>query len=49
MPSLLRFLGILAVLGGLAFGGMWALATFVEPKQRDMSVNVPAERLQPPR
>lgn len=49
MPSLFRFLAVIAVLGGVVYGGMWALATFVEPKPRDMSVTVPADRMQPAR
>lgn len=45
MPSLFRFLIVLGVLAGLAYAGMWALATFVEPTPREMEVQVPAERL----
>ena len=49
MPSLLRFLFVLAVLAGLGYGGMVALAVFVEPQTRVMSVPVPADRLNPVR
>ncbi len=42
MPTLFRFLSIVAILGGIAYGGIWALATFVQPEQREMKVNVPA-------
>ena len=45
MPTLFRFILVLAVLGGLAFAGMWALATFVEPQPREMSVTIPSSRL----
>jgi hypothetical protein len=42
--DVLRFLVILLVLGGLGYGGMWALVTFVKPEQREMRVVVPAEK-----
>ncbi|MDD9911275.1 MAG: histidine kinase [Ahrensia sp.] len=45
MPSLFRFLIFLAVLGGLAYGGMFALATFVEPNDREMRVKIPSKKL----
>ncbi|HEX8416156.1 MAG TPA: histidine kinase [Methylobacterium sp.] len=47
MPTLFRFLATLALLGGLVFAGMFALATFVEPTPREMSVTIPASKLQP--
>lgn len=45
MPSLFRFLMIVAVLAGLVYGAMIALVTFVEPQQRDMTQTIPASRL----
>lgn len=45
MPSLLRALIVIAALAGLVWSGMWALATFVEPTQREMTQTVPAARL----
>ncbi len=45
MPSLFRFLLIVAILGGIVWGGMQALVTFVEPQQRDMSQTLPASKL----
>ena len=45
MPSLLRFLTILAVLGGLGFGAVYALATFVKPATREMVTPVPLTRI----
>jgi predicted outer membrane lipoprotein len=45
LPSLIRFLAILGVLGAAAFGVMLALATFVEPQQREMTQAVPAQKL----
>jgi len=41
VPTLFRFLGFLAVLGLVGFGAMVALATLVEPEQREMSVPIP--------
>ena len=49
MPSLIRFVVVLGVLAGLAYGGMAALAFLVEPHTRPMSVTVPADRLDPQR
>jgi hypothetical protein len=47
VPSLIRFLVTIAVLAGLVWGGLWALATFVEPNQREMTVRIPANKLAP--
>ena len=47
MPTLLRFLFVLAVMGGLVFAGMFALATFVQPEPREMTVTLPNSRLAP--
>jgi len=45
MPTLLRFLFLLALLGGLAFIGMAALVAFVEPEPREMSQPIPPASL----
>ncbi len=45
MPSLIRFLVVIGVLAGLAYGAMLALVTFVEPQQREMTQGVPAQKL----
>ena len=47
VPTLFRFLAVIAVLAGLVFAAMFALATFVEPESRDMSFTIPYNRLQP--
>jgi xanthosine utilization system XapX-like protein len=44
MPSLFRFLTIVAVIAGLIYGVIFALANFVNPKPREMSVTIPADR-----
>lgn len=49
MPTLFRFLTILAVLAGLAYGAMYALAVYVEPRTGEMTVRIPPERLNPQR
>jgi hypothetical protein len=45
LPSLFRFLVVVAVLVGLVYGAMIALVTFVEPQQRDMTQTIPSSRL----
>jgi len=45
MPTLFRLIVIVAVLVGLVYGSMYALATFVHPKVGEISVRVPADRL----
>ena len=48
MPSLLRLLMVVGLLGGFAYGAMFALAKFVTPKQREMSITIPANKLSKP-
>jgi hypothetical protein len=45
VPSLFRFLFIVGLLVGLAYAGMIALVTFVEPQPREMSQTIPPARL----
>ncbi len=45
MPTLFRFLVTLAVLAGIAYGAMFALVMFVEPKKAEISVRIPPEKL----
>jgi hypothetical protein len=45
MPSLIRLLLVLGLLGGLAYGAVVVLALFVDPKPREITVTVPADRL----
>ncbi|MGA8650209.1 MAG: histidine kinase [Xanthobacteraceae bacterium] len=44
MPSLVRFLTVIAVLAALVYGGIYALAHFVEPKPREITVSIPPEK-----
>ena len=48
MPSLIRLFMVLGLLGGAAYGAMFALANFVQPKQREMSITIPQQRLSKP-
>jgi len=45
MPSLIRFLVFCAVIAGLIYGGMFALVMYVQPKEREITVRVPTEKL----
>jgi xanthosine utilization system XapX-like protein len=47
VPTLFRFLFVIAVLAGLAYGAMFALATFVEPQPREITVTIPNSKLPP--
>jgi hypothetical protein len=47
MPTLFRFLTVVIVLAGLAGAGMVYLAYFVNPKARELTVRIPADKLVP--
>jgi hypothetical protein len=44
MPSLFRFLIIVGLLGGLAYGVVFSLANFVQYKPREISVTIPPDK-----
>ncbi len=44
MPSLFRFLLVLGIIGGLVYGAIYALATFVNPKPREITVTIPPDK-----
>lgn len=44
MPSLIRLIVVLAVIGGVCYGVLWSFANLVEPQPREMSVTIPADR-----
>ena len=44
MPSLFRFLIFCGILGGIAYGAIFSLARFVEPKQREITVTIPPDK-----
>jgi hypothetical protein len=47
MPTLVRFLTTLLFLGVIFGAAVYLLATFVEPREREMAVRIPADRLEP--
>ena len=49
MPSLFRFLMAVGLLVGVIYGAIYALASFVEPTSREMTVTVPRDILTKPR
>lgn len=48
MPTLFRFLLMCAGVAGMVYGTLYALAVFVEPRERDITVRLPSERVNPP-
>ena len=48
MPSLIRLLFALGLLGGIAYGAMFMLAHFVTPTPREITVTIPPDRLARP-
>jgi hypothetical protein len=48
MLSLVRFLIFCGIVAGIAFGGMFALAEFVEPYEREMTYKIPKDQLPSP-
>jgi hypothetical protein len=44
MPSLLRLLAVIAILAAAAYGGLYALAHFVQPKSREITVSIPPDK-----
>jgi hypothetical protein len=44
MPSLFRFLTVVAIIVGVAYGAIYALANFVNPKPREMTVTIPPDK-----
>jgi xanthosine utilization system XapX-like protein len=44
MPSLFRFLVVVAIMAGVVYGAIYALANFVNPKPREMTVTIPPDK-----
>ncbi len=44
MPSLLRFLTVIAIICAIIYGGLYSLAHFVQPKPREISVSIPPDK-----
>jgi len=47
MPSLFRFLFVVAVLAALGGAAVVYLANFVGPNTRDMTIRIPPSKLEP--
>ncbi len=45
VPTLFRLFATLAVIGGVIYGVLFALANFVEPQPREITVTIPQSRL----
>lgn len=46
MPSLMRFLAVVAILAGLVYAGLWSLANLVQPQTREITVTIPPDRIE---
>lgn len=49
MPTLFRFLTVLAMIAAAICGSMVALAVLVVPREREINIRIPSERLNPPK
>jgi len=47
MPTLFRILVVIGLIAAVIYGGMYALANFVEPRKGEMTVRIPPEKLNP--
>ncbi|NML75872.1 hypothetical protein HHL25_17205 [Rhizobium sp. S-51] len=48
MPTLFRFLFFCATIVGIVYAAMWSLVVFVEPRERDVTIRIPSEQVNPP-
>ena len=44
MPSLFRFLTVVAIIVGIVYGAIFSLANFVNPKPREMTINIAPDK-----
>ncbi|MGV3490677.1 MAG: hypothetical protein ACO1OG_05075 [Devosia sp.] len=47
MPTLIRLIVILLVLGGIGYGAMYGLVMMVEPREKVETIRIPARELMP--
>jgi hypothetical protein len=47
MPTLFRFLTVIAVMVGLFYAAMFALVWYVKPKEGEITVRIPVEKVNP--
>ena len=45
MPSLIRFLLLVGILGAVAYGGLYLTALFFEPVPKETITNVPGVKI----
>lgn len=45
MPTLFRLLFVLGVLAVIGYAGVWALANYLEPTPRTITITVPQDRI----
>ena len=48
MPTLIRLLVVLIILGGLGLAGMFALTVMVDPGEKDITIKIPTRELVAP-
>ncbi|HEU0215562.1 MAG TPA: hypothetical protein VFQ90_02805 [Stellaceae bacterium] len=44
MPSLFRFVVLLGMLGGLAYGAIYSLSQYVQLQPREITITVPPDK-----
>jgi hypothetical protein len=44
MPSLVRFLTVIAIAAAIIYAGLYSLAYFVHPKPREITVTIPPDK-----
>jgi hypothetical protein len=47
MPTLIRLIVTIAILVAIAYGVMFGLVWYVKPKEGEMTVRIPAEKINP--
>ena len=47
MPTLIRLIVVLLILVGIGYGAMFALTVFVHPRDKDVTIRIPARDLLP--
>lgn len=45
MPTLIRLFILIAIIAGLGYGAMFALANFVEPTPKETTVRIPSRMI----
>lgn len=47
MPTLIRLIVVLLILVGIGYGAMYALTVFVQPRDKEVTLRIPARDLLP--